>query len=54
MNTTEEKKEKSIIEQLREIRDTVSVETQNMTFLELKEYVECQLQESLYPKSVWA
>ena len=54
MNTIEEKKEKSILEQLREIRETVSTETQNMTFSELKEYVEYQLQESLHPKSVWA
>jgi len=51
MNTTEEK---STLEQLREIRDKVSDETQNMTFSEFKKYVESQLQESLFPKSVWA
>jgi hypothetical protein len=54
MKTVEEKKEKSTLEQLREIRDKVSAETQNMTFSELKNYVEYQLQESLFPKSVWA
>ena len=48
-----EKKEKSTLEQLREIRDKVSAETKNMAFLELKKYVELQLQESLFPKSVW-
>jgi len=53
MNAVEEKKEKSTLEQLREIRDKISAETQNMTFSELKKYVEYQLQESLYPKSVW-
>ena len=53
MNTIEEKKEKSTLEQLREIRDKVSSETQNMTFSELKQYIEFQLQESLFPKSVW-
>ena len=53
MNAVEKKKEKSTLEQLREIRDKVSAETQNMTFLELKKYVESQLQESLFPKSVW-
>ena len=53
MNTTEEKKEKSTLEQLREIRERVSDETKNMTFSELKKYVESQLQESLFPKSVW-
>ena len=53
MNKTEEKKEKSTIEQLRDIREKVSDETQNMTFSELKKYLEYQLQESLFPKSVW-
>ena len=53
MNTVEEKSEKSTLEQLREIRDKVSAETQNMTFSELKIYVESQLQESIFPKTVW-
>ena len=51
METT--KKEKTTIEQLRDIRDKMSAETQNMTFKELKEYIEPQLQESLHPKTVW-
>jgi len=54
MSTVEEKNEKSTLEQLREIRDKVSAETQNMTFSELKKYVESQLQEPLFPKAVWA
>ena len=54
MSTVEEKREKSTLEQLREIRDEVSAETQNMTFSELKKYVVSQLQESLFPKTVWA
>ena len=45
--------EKSTLEQLREIRDKISAETQNMTFAELKKYIEHQLQESLHPKAVW-
>ena len=48
-----QKKEKSTIEQLREIREKESDETKNMTFSELKKYVESQLQESLFLKSVW-
>ena len=54
MKTVKEKKEKSTLEQLREIRDKVSAETQNMTFVELKRYIEYQLQESLHPKTVWS
>ena len=37
-------KEKSMLEQLRDIRDKVSAEIQNMTFSELKKYVDYQLQ----------
>jgi len=53
MNTVEKKHEKSILEQLREIRNKIGDETQNMTFVELEKYIESQLQKSLYPKSVW-
>jgi len=53
MGTVTERKEKTAIEQLREIRDRVSEETKNMSFSELKEYIECRLQDSLYPKTVW-
>jgi len=54
MNTVVIPKEPSAIEKLREIRDTVSAETHNMTFQELKRYIENQLQESLFPQSVWS
>ena len=53
METSIEKKEQSTIDQLREIRDKMSTETQNMTFEELKKYVEYQLQDSMYSKTVW-
>jgi len=53
METTKETKEKSTLDQLREIRDKVSAETQNMTYIELKKYVESQLQKPLHPKTVW-
>jgi hypothetical protein len=53
METKIEKKEPSTISQLREIRDKMSAETQNMTFDELKKYVEYQLQGSMYSNSVW-
>ncbi|MCL2436059.1 MAG: hypothetical protein FWD09_08010 [Lentimicrobiaceae bacterium] len=43
----------STIDQLREIRDKMSAETQNMNFEELKRYVEYQLQNSMYSKTVW-
>jgi RNase adaptor protein for sRNA GlmZ degradation len=54
MKTKKSKTEKSTIEQLREIRDSVSVETKNMTFAELKNYIDKQLsQKSLHPVSTW-
>jgi len=53
METLNEKKEQSTIDQLREIRDKMSTETQDMTFEELKKYVEYQLQNSMYSKFVW-
>jgi hypothetical protein len=54
MKTKKQKSEKSTIEQLREIRDKISVETQNMTFAELKRYVDEQLNKApLYPLTVW-
>ena len=53
METLTKKKEQSTIDQLREIRDKMSAETQNMTFEELKKYVEYQLQSSRYSKTVW-
>jgi hypothetical protein len=53
MKAEKEKTEKSTIEQLREIRDKISAETQNMTFEQLKEYVEERLKETLHPTAVW-
>jgi hypothetical protein len=42
------KKEKSFdtVKMMRDIRDKVSSETQNMTFAELKEYIQNKLKES--------
>ncbi|MCL4482239.1 MAG: hypothetical protein M1445_06425 [Bacteroidetes bacterium] len=45
--------EKSTLDQLREIRDKISVETQDMTFEQLKKYVEEQLSNTLHPSRVW-
>jgi hypothetical protein len=54
MKTEKQKLEKSTIEQLREIRDKISVETQNMTFGELKKYIDTQLDKMpLFPLAVW-
>jgi len=42
------KKEKSFdaVKMMREIRDKVSSETQNMTFAELKAYIQAKIKES--------
>lgn len=48
------KTEKSTIEQLRDIRDKVSMETKDMTFEQLKKYVDEHLQsQSLHGKREW-
>jgi len=47
------KTEKSTIEQLREIRDKISAETQDMTFEQQQKYIEEQLTETLHPKAKW-
>lgn len=47
------KKEKSTIELLREIRDNISNETQNMTLEQLQKYIEEQLKETLHPNAAW-
>ena len=39
------------VEQLREIRDRISLEIQDMTFEQLKKYIDAQL--TLHPKKVW-
>ena len=43
----------STIEKLREIRDKISAETQDMTFEQLKAYVEQRLTETLHPNATW-
>jgi len=53
MKTNKQKTEKSTIVLLREIRDNISKETQNMTLEQLQKYFEEQLKETLYPKAVW-
>lgn len=51
MKTVKKKKEISVMEQLREIRDKLSVEIKDMSHKELKEYL--RKQKTLHPKSVW-
>lgn len=51
MKTEKKKTEKSAIEQLRKIRDEISDETKDMTFEQLKKYVEERL--TLHHASVW-
>lgn len=51
MKTKEIKKIKSTIEQLRDIREKISLDIQDMNFEELKKYIEKKL--TLHPKSVW-
>ncbi|MFA5781196.1 MAG: hypothetical protein WC868_02885 [Bacteroidales bacterium] len=51
MKTKKKKKEKSAIEQLREIRDKISLDIQDMTFDQLKKYVEERL--TLHPTAAW-
>lgn len=51
MKTEKNKKEKSAIEQLREIRDKISIDIQDMTFEQLKKYVEERL--TLHPAGAW-
>ncbi len=53
MKTETQKTGKSTIEQLREIRDKISAETQDMTFEQFKAYVEQRLTETLHPTATW-
>ena len=46
METTKIKKTFDAVKMMRDIRDKVSAETQNMTFEELKEYIKKKTQES--------
>ena len=44
-------KEKSLLQQLRDIRDKLSSEIKDMSYEQLKEYLDNQ--KSLHPKSAW-
>ena len=46
-------KQKSIMVELREIRDKISLETQDMTYEELRKYIDERLTGTLHPKEVW-
>lgn len=45
------RQEKSEIQQLRDIRDNIGLDIQNMTFEQLKTYIEERL--TLHPTSSW-
>ncbi len=47
MKTTKKEKTFDAVSMMREIRDKISAETQNMTFEELKAYIDKKLSESL-------
>ncbi|MBS1538056.1 MAG: hypothetical protein JST20_09945 [Bacteroidetes bacterium] len=46
METTKKEKQFDTVLMMREIRDKISFETQNMTFEELKAYIEQQLSDN--------
>ena len=46
METIKKEKTFDAVEMMRDIRDKVSSETQNMTFAELKEYIQTKIKES--------
>lgn len=46
METTRKEKTFDAVKMMREIRDKISSETQNMTFDELKAYIKAKIQES--------
>jgi hypothetical protein len=53
MKTEKQQTGKSTIEQLREIRDKISEETQDMTFEQLKKYIDERMTETLHPTAIW-
>ncbi|MEI8203935.1 MAG: hypothetical protein WCH34_13025 [Bacteroidota bacterium] len=53
MKTNKKDKAKSTIEQLREIREKINDETQNMTYEQLQKYINDQLKDSIHPNAVW-
>lgn len=46
METIKKEKTFDAVKMMRDIRDKVSSETQNMTFAELKEYIQAKIKES--------
>lgn len=46
METIKKEKTFDAVKMMREIRDKISVETQNMTFAELKDYIQTKIKES--------
>ena len=46
METIKKEKTFDAVKMMRDIRDKVSSETQNMTFAELKEYIQTKVKES--------
>lgn len=46
METIKKEKTFDAVKMMRDIRDKVSSETQNMTFAELKEYIQIKIKES--------
>ena len=46
METIKKEKTFDAVKMMRDIRDKVSSETQNMTFSELKEYIQTKIKES--------
>jgi hypothetical protein len=53
MKTKKPQFNKSTIEQLQKIRDKINAETQDMTFDQLKKYVDERMTETLHPTAVW-
>lgn len=52
MKTIKEKKETSSVEELRQIRDKIGSEIKDMTFDQLKEYINSKLR--LHNSTVWS
>ncbi|MEK7263769.1 MAG: hypothetical protein AAB071_04575 [Bacteroidota bacterium] len=46
-----DKQKKSVMQELRDIRDKISLDIQDMNFEQLKKYIEERL--TLHPKTVW-
>jgi len=46
METIKKEKTFDAVKMMREVRDRISLETQNMTFAELKAYIQNQIKES--------